>query len=252
MRTALTALLSLACANELAYRRSDIISSVNTHKDCSIHQGDSLTLLSCPSSFEIYKTQDIAQDWYEQPQNGEISKGIISPTYSREVGKADRLTYLQNGRDIMTAYADSDGNIVKEKLLVLSGIPTNTVFQDVWVFDSVAVTKKTTQEMVIYEMPVVKGAVTNPITMDFNNLQYDVNQLAYDFAVNVTKPHIFEQYAVTTGNVEKYVFTFSDKNKTLTFTSNMSTPYEEFDGKLYDLKVSEQFLIISCSDCTKP
>jgi len=149
-------------------------------------------MLSCPTSFEIYKTDDIAQNWYEQPQHGELYAGIISPTVSRELEKSGRLTYLQNDRDVMTAYVDASNEIVKEKIMILSGIPDSVVFKTVWVFDTVVITLTTTDYMVIYEKPIVKGIISKPLPLDLTDNQVTGSMYAYEIGVNKTLENRFE------------------------------------------------------------
>lgn len=93
----------------------------------------------------------------------------------------------------MTIYVDPvSDEISKEKIIELSGVPTNAIFQDVWVFDMIVFTKLTTQQTLVFEMPIVKGIPREPVTMNYNWLRYDLNQLATEMAVNETNENLFE------------------------------------------------------------
>ena len=81
-------------------------------------------MLSCPSSYEIYKTGELAVDWHEQPMNGAATSGIISPTQSRETGRQDRLTYAEKDGKLIEVYVDENGDVKKDLLLTLSNKPS--------------------------------------------------------------------------------------------------------------------------------
>lgn len=72
---------------------------------CKVHQGDEITLLTCPSSFEVYKTMDLALQPYSLQNSGQ-SIVINGVRKSLEVGKEGRLTFVQNFTQIRSIYYD--------------------------------------------------------------------------------------------------------------------------------------------------
>lgn len=85
-----------------------MISSKATHENCTILQGYMLTMLGCPTSYEVYNTPAIALDPYDQPLRGEITQQILSPKTDRETGMQDRLTFVQNGNMVISVYWDEE------------------------------------------------------------------------------------------------------------------------------------------------
>jgi hypothetical protein len=75
---------------------------------------------------------------------------------------------------------------------------------------------------------------------------------AYDFTEVTDEAYSYQMWGVNQGYFERYDFEFDRKFKTFTATKFSQFGYAEFNGKVYDLTVTKDFLIISCADCTKP
>ena len=110
----------------------------------------------------------------------------------------------------MTAYVDESGAVVKQKILTISGVNTNTVYKDVWVFDTVVITRTTTGAYNIFEKPIVEGISKTPLVFTVGDQIMPSGVIAYDMAVNVTDEHDFEQYSVATGRIDHLEFRFNE------------------------------------------
>ena len=88
MKALLTILISLFSSvksQPLNFRFSDQIANTAGQYFCRVHQGDQITLLTCPSSFEVYKTVDLALRPYSLENSGR-SFAITGVRRSLEVG----------------------------------------------------------------------------------------------------------------------------------------------------------------------
>ena len=93
-------------ANQLDYRFTDQLASTGSLNFCRVFQGYEITMISCPSSFEIYNTQDLALEPYALQNDGE-NIGVRCARKSLETFQKGRLTYCQQGNVIKTVYYDS-------------------------------------------------------------------------------------------------------------------------------------------------
>lgn len=82
-------------------------------------------MVNCPTSYELYVTDDITSDWHSQPWNGKIGTTAIAPTVSQETYSPGRLVWLENVNQLMGARLDANGEIKIEMLAQLG-------FDDFW------------------------------------------------------------------------------------------------------------------------
>lgn len=71
---------------ELDYQFTNQIAASYLPEYCTVHQASEITLLACPKSFEVYKTQDLTLSPYSLVNSGE-SVGIRYVRSSLETGK---------------------------------------------------------------------------------------------------------------------------------------------------------------------
>lgn len=68
-------------------------------------QTEEITLIACPQSFEVYRTQSLALQPYSLENSGQSGE-ILSVRTSLETEKQTHLTYLQYGTRVQTLYYD--------------------------------------------------------------------------------------------------------------------------------------------------
>lgn len=68
-------------------------------------QAEEITLIACPESFEVYRTQSLALEPYSLENSGSSGE-ILSVRPSLETDKQTHLTYLQYGNRVQTLYYD--------------------------------------------------------------------------------------------------------------------------------------------------
>ncbi len=98
----------------MALRRSDIFTS--THTNCTVQQGSSMTFLTCPNTFEIYNTEQIAAFPYEKKYAGEIN-GVIGTTLTLEKSRGERILWVFDQREIYSAEMSANGTIDKQLVM---------------------------------------------------------------------------------------------------------------------------------------
>jgi len=90
---------------------------------CRVVQGDGITMLSCPNSYEIYNTAHYAVDWHMQPDNGSLTKRVMSARLSSETNHPGTITYLEDNSSVVRVSTDADGKIVKTGVMSVN-VPT--------------------------------------------------------------------------------------------------------------------------------
>ena len=101
----------LVTAVDYRYRFTDKLATNKYTYDCYPAQGDTITVISCPTEYEIYNTDQLAQNPYNLVNSGE-SDPIHSVKNSLETKKQGRLTFVQNGNEIKTVYKDPNFNAI--------------------------------------------------------------------------------------------------------------------------------------------
>lgn len=81
-------------SEELEYQFTDQIANMVGHSNCTLHQADQITLIACPESFEVYKTNSLALQPFALENSGESGE-ILDVRPSLETGRQNRLTYIQ-------------------------------------------------------------------------------------------------------------------------------------------------------------
>ena len=75
------ALAGVVAANEMfEVRKSEINSPPTTSSLCQVTQGVDITMINCPTTFELYKTASISQDWHSQPWHGSEYYPAVAPS----------------------------------------------------------------------------------------------------------------------------------------------------------------------------
>ena len=54
-------------------RKSEIIADPATSSNCNVTEGVDITMINCPTSYELYNTAHISEDWHSQPWHGSIT-----------------------------------------------------------------------------------------------------------------------------------------------------------------------------------
>jgi len=91
--------LALTQAEEFSIRRADIWTK--QHVKCTVEQGSNLSFLSCPNTFEIYETDQIAISPYETEMYGELTP-VVGAHASLEKLHSERITWVFNKNEIWT------------------------------------------------------------------------------------------------------------------------------------------------------
>ena len=81
------------------------INSAAEHASCTVHQGDNVTLIACASGYELYETNALAADPVALRNYGE-GRPAVGVNKSLATGKEGHLTYLLEGRTVVSAYWD--------------------------------------------------------------------------------------------------------------------------------------------------
>ena len=197
-------------ANPLDYRFTDQLASTAGLNLCRVFQGNEITLVSCPTSFEIYKTQDLALEPYALQNDGE-NIGIRCARKSLETFQTGRLTYCQQGNVIKTVYYDpifgqGFNKIVKMSLISII-IPKNFFLQDAWVFDSIVATRLTNNTFAFYQKPLVAGNIQDKLIFDQTAGGINPNATEYEMQ-NGALPNSYFLFAIAQGVIYRYDLVF--------------------------------------------
>ena len=77
-------------------RPTESISNTDQHTACLVHQGPDMTLVQCPSQYELYQTPLLAKSKRgESMKNYGSTATVVGVHSSFEEGRTDRLTYLE-------------------------------------------------------------------------------------------------------------------------------------------------------------
>ena len=74
------ALAGVIAANERFEVRKSEINYPTTSSLCQVTQGVDITMINCPTTFELFKTASISQDWHSQPWNGSHYYTAVAPS----------------------------------------------------------------------------------------------------------------------------------------------------------------------------
>ena len=75
-----------------------------------------MTFLTCPNTFEIYNTEQIAAFPYEKKYAGEIN-GVIGTTLTLEKSRGERILWVFDQREIYSAEMSANGTIDKQLVM---------------------------------------------------------------------------------------------------------------------------------------
>ena len=148
-----------AAAEQYAVKRADILTK--NHTTCNVDQAAELSFLSCPKTFEIYQTKEIADNPYETSLYGEPS-AVVSAHTTLETIDSNRITWLVNKTLIYTA-AEDDKSGVEKILLMKLLLNTTQVVDNLWVFDSFVVVRLSNLDILFYEKPLIEGFTVLPM-----------------------------------------------------------------------------------------
>ena len=96
--------LTVASAEEPVFVYSDEI--LENSQDCTVHQGDGLTLIACPEYYSLYHTNELAIQSKSIFDYGE-TRVASAVSNSLAPNRDGHLTYLIDGTLVTTAWWDS-------------------------------------------------------------------------------------------------------------------------------------------------
>ena len=96
--------LTAASSEEPIFVYSDEI--LENSQDCTVHQGDGLTLIACPEYYSLYHTNELAINTKSLSDYGE-TRVASAVSNSLAPNRDGHLTYLIDGTLVTTAWWDS-------------------------------------------------------------------------------------------------------------------------------------------------
>jgi hypothetical protein len=218
-------------------------------------------MVSCLNTYEFYITSVYAMDWHLQEDNGSIDHGVVFAKKSDESEHPGAITFVdlkQADAPVVWRAENVDGEIVTTAIMLLNpkNLPTKSPWMDVWVFDTLAVVKMMDGSFAFFEKPMVMGMHKDPIVgsylTDNTTLPYLFNFNAYALAACCDDGNSIEFYGVLDTQIMKWTFTFDPDAKQITVTQDQALYNCTLEGKIIKTAVSEDFLIVSCTDCDAP
>ena len=128
--------------------------------------------------------------------------------------------------------------------------PYSKVITDAFVFDRIAAVKVDGFFFAFFRKPLTLQNFATPLdyTTEGDNDKIDNDIIAWDFK---QEADTLQCYAVKTGQIYRYTFTFDADFETVTVRATTKL-VSNFDGSLYDVKVTGKEVVISCGDCSLP
>ena len=171
----------LAGAQRFQVRRSDLWTL--EHEACTVEQGDNMSFLDCPNTFEIFKTDSLAANPYENELYGELAAVTFAHT-TLETKNRQRITWLLGGNEVFSAEEMPDGSVNKVKIMTLN-LDSQQVVDGLWVFDAYVVVRTTNKRFLFFEKPLLAGETELPMTQQQNEFRTsDVSFVTEEFGRN--------------------------------------------------------------------
>ena len=151
-----------------------------------------MTFLTCPNTFEIYNTDQIAAFPYEKKYAGEVN-GVVGTSISLEKLRQERILWVFNQTEVYSAELSENGTIEKQLLMkmnVNSTTTNQTTLQALWVFDNFIVVRR--DEIInstTIPRPTTNSTTANPTA----NATKPAN--ATNVTVNSTNTPSFNQFS---------------------------------------------------------
>ena len=135
------------------------ITDLEDSSECTVHQGEDLTLVACDDGYELYETNALAMHAKGITNYGEIKIASAVGT-SLALNKDGHLTYLVDGKYVMTAYQDEKAKSVQKALMLEVDLSTGEVATDLFVFDDVVAVRVESGDFKFYTIPLVAEQVS--------------------------------------------------------------------------------------------
>ena len=244
--------------DEMIVYRSPTINSIEDHESCTVHQGDDITLIACDNGYELYETNQLVIKPHALKNYGEKRPARVVNS-SLVTGKGGHLTYLLEGRTVVSAYYDKEHRkIVKDTLLNLALTGTDVV-SDLFVFDDVVATK-IGNEFRFWPYPLAKMNYVDEVPLDMDGVAANAtfnktdSILAYTMIQTKdpdTNAHIYDLYALLNTTIAKISYQYHQNENKMTYQfleKNLTDIV--IDGNLTRVSVSLTDFILSCADCS--
>jgi hypothetical protein len=197
-------LCHLASAQRYQVRRSDLWTI--QHENCKVEQGDNMSFIDCPNTFEIFKTDSLADNPYENELYGEVSSAVTFVHTTLETKNRQRITWLFGTNEVYSAEEMPDGSINKVKIMTLD-LDEQQVVDGLWVFDAYVVVRTTNKRFLFFEKPLLAGETEQPMTQILNEFRTsEVSFISEEFGRNEQNQTQAFLYGVAEGMLYRYVF----------------------------------------------
>ena len=246
-------------------KESTPINNIEDSQTCTVHQGDNLTLVACDKGYELYGTQDLATLTKGIPNYGE-TRPATAVRNSLEKDKHGQLTYLIDGRTVITANWDAENGVVVKKTMMNLALEEDDAWDtitDMFVFDDMVVIRVDNGTFKFFPIPLVAGTYSDEVPLDtagsstgmtFSN--YD-EILAYGMHENTDDigEYVYEFFAVLETELVKVLYqhdVYESKITQVATSKALTSSEDQFKGTQIRAAVSKNDFLVSCSDCAIP
>ena len=135
------------------------ITDLEDSSECTVHQGEDLTLVACDGGYELYATNALAMHAKGITNYGETKIASAVGT-SLALNKDGHLTYLVDGKHVVTAYWDEEAESVEKAIMLELDLPSGEVATDLFVFDDIVAIRVESGNFKFFTIPLVAGQVS--------------------------------------------------------------------------------------------
>ena len=135
------------------------ITDLEDSSGCTVHQGEDLTLVACNDGYELYVTNALAMHAKGITNYGETKKASAVGT-SLALNKDGHLTYLVDGKHVVTAYWDDEAKSVEKATMLELDLTSGEIATDLFVFDDVVAIRVESGNFKFFTIPLVAGQVS--------------------------------------------------------------------------------------------
>ena len=135
------------------------ITDLEDSSECTVHQGEDLTLVTCDDGYELYATNALAMHAKGITNYGETKIASAVGT-SLALNKDGHLTYLVDGKHVVTAYWDEEAESVEKAIMLELDLPSGEVATDLFVFDDIVAIRVESGNFKFFTIPLVAGQVS--------------------------------------------------------------------------------------------
>lgn len=122
-----------------------------------------------------------------------------------------------------------------------------------WVFDSVVVVRiAQTKEMRFYEKVMVVGLSRSKLSTTIETENVAPNMIDFQMAASAVGKNMYELYGIYDTEIIRYTYEFDLESKNVHLAKPVVHSVASFGGSKYVTLISNDFLILSCADCTQP